>query len=416
MITSYAILFLSWPVASSCFSFYVHQDSTTLKRFQTEIKSNFLNSDDVTLPSYVYEKIQTGQIAVVPNFLNSDEVKLLREDAKSLHSDGHFSTDALASYGSTGKFDPSKDRAVLKLDRWRNKKLGNWELRKMFGQKMARVRAQLSENLGRPKLDSGHSVSDYGYGSTEISYTRFGPGAFLKRHIDEHHEELKGKDGWSKPTRRSVTWLIYLNEDWDAEKHGGQLRVFERRVMPSTNVGAKSNGDLQIGWLRATETDPVERPVFLDGHCKGGKSSETTGNCAMYIEDPNDGTKLQYVTSTFFASPIFFMSGSELVTKQLLIKRPDLASRFHYLEAPKSALDALFQQEDKGEGSLPGFDEIAKLIEPSGGTLVVFDSVSVPHEVLATRDRERWATSGWFHEDQQNIPMHMIEEIDVSLT
>lgn len=34
----------------------------------------------------------------------------------------------------------------------------------------------------------------------------------------------------------------------------------------------------------------------------------------------------------------------------------------------------------------------------TGGTLVLFDSVCVPHEVLATRGRERYACSGWFHE------------------
>ena len=244
-------------------------DSKTVAVTNTIIgQDNDDASGSTMLPSSVYEKIQLGQIAVVPNFLNKDEVAMLRADAKNLHADGHFSTDALASYGSSGKFDPSKDRAVLKLIQWKNQELGNWELRKSFGRKMARVRAQLAENLRRPRLDNGHSVLDYGFGSTEISYTRFGPGAFLKRHIDEHHEELKGKDGWVKPTRRSVTWLIYLNDNWDTEKHGGQLRVFERKIMPSTRVGAKTNGDLQIGWLRASEIDPVERPVFLDGHPK----------------------------------------------------------------------------------------------------------------------------------------------------
>ena len=42
-------------------------------------------------------------------------------------------------------------------------------------------------------------------------------------------------------------------------------------------------------------------------------------------------------------------------------------------------------------------------VDPLGGTLVLFDSVSLPHEVLATQNRERWACSGWYHEDQQEI-------------
>ena len=217
---------------------------------------------------------------------------------------------------------------------------------------------------------------------------------------------MKGKDGWQKPTRRSVTWLIYLNEEWDSDLHGGQLRVFERKENVSNEVGAKPNGDLQIGWLRASKDDPMERPVFLDGHCATNKE----GNCAMYIEHPNSPNDPLYITKTFYASPVLFVAGSEELTKKILIKRPDLASRFHYLEAPKSALDTFLGKEDDGSGSKAGNDEKAVLVPPNGGTLVVFDSVSVPHEVLATRDRERWATSGWWHEDQQNVPMHMIKD------
>ena len=54
----------------------------------------------------------------------------------------------------------------------------------------------------------------------EFSYTRFAPGASLARHVDEHHEETKGTEGWRAPTRRSVTWLVYLNE---RDVAGGRL-------------------------------------------------------------------------------------------------------------------------------------------------------------------------------------------------
>ena len=42
----------------------------------------------------------------------------------------------------------------------------------------------------------------------------------------------------------------------------------------------------------------------------------------------------------------------------------------------------------------------AKEVAPSGGTLVLFDSQMVEHEVLAT-NRERWALVGWFLELNQ---------------
>lgn len=67
------------------------------------------------------------------------------------------------------------------------------------------------------------------------------------------------------------------------------------------------------------------------------------------------------------------------------------------------------KQDYLGLGEDPASDELLADIDPMGGTLVLFDSVSLPHEVLATKNRERWATSGWFHEDQQ--PEHGHREI-----
>jgi hypothetical protein len=357
----------------------------------------------------VYDTIQSGRIAVIPNFLATEDILALRQDAQSLYASNTFSTDALAAYGSSGKvFDPAKDRTVLKLQQWKNTGLGNYETRNRFGNLMARVRTDLAVNLDRPHLNQGLATSNmkYGHGSTEISYTRFGSGAFLKRHVDEHHEEIKGTAGWSQPTRRSVSWLLYLNSepDWDAVKHGGQLRCFARKSATAT-VGARPNGDLQIGWLRSTVLDPVERPVFLDGR------QEEAGKCAMYIVRGNDDTitgNQQYITDTFDAHPILYMAGGETMVKKLLVNRQDLADRFLFIEPPKSlAMDLLGGKQDyAGTGEDPAADEVTDDIDPIGGTLVLFDSVSLPHEVLATRGRERWATSGWFHEDQQPVEGH----------
>ena len=43
-------------------------------------------------------------------------------------------------------------------------------------------------------------------------------------------------------------------------------------------------------------------------------------------------------------------------------------------------------------------------VSPEGGTLVLFDSVTVPHEVRTTTAGERIAIAGWFHEEQQEFP------------
>lgn len=141
------------------------------------------NGNEPLLSQNVYSTIEEGKIAVIPNFLPRHEVIPLRTDAQNLWDDGKFSTDALAGYGSKGKFDPAKDRAVLRLPQWKNDLLGNYSNRQRFGSLMANVRRELAYHLNRPNLDKGTATTLYGNGSTEISYTRFGKGAFLKRHV-----------------------------------------------------------------------------------------------------------------------------------------------------------------------------------------------------------------------------------------
>jgi hypothetical protein len=49
-------------------------------------------------------------------------------------------------------------------------------------------------------------------------------------------------------------------------------------------IGASPDGDLQLGWLRAVASDPVERPVFLDS-----RRQSKEGNCALYALLDGDG-------------------------------------------------------------------------------------------------------------------------------
>eukprot|EP00581_Thalassiosira_minuscula_P001770 CAMPEP_0183744044 /NCGR_PEP_ID=MMETSP0737-20130205/65529_1 /TAXON_ID=385413 /ORGANISM="Thalassiosira miniscula, Strain CCMP1093" /LENGTH=384 /DNA_ID=CAMNT_0025979679 /DNA_START=78 /DNA_END=1232 /DNA_ORIENTATION=- len=350
------------------------------------------------LPDSAINTIDRGGIAVVPNFMSPSEVSRLRADARNLYSEGHFIVDALAGYGAKpgakdkANFDATKDRAVLPAYIPSQKKngpfvsstLGDVECRKSLTQTIAALRSDLATSLGRPGLDTPDGGDNH-----EISFTHFGPGALLARHIDEHHEEIKGRAGWSRPTRRSISWLVYLNEDdWDPNNDGGELRTFERNVPSAYSVGSR-DGDLQIGWLTPTPSDPRERPVFLDGR-RGGIS----GKCALYV-DSDDGGRKAYLTKEFDSDPYLFLT-SDFFVKNLLIVDHELGSRFHYLEQPKSKLTAYL-------GTDPG--ERVKDVAPMGGTLVAFDSVALPHEVLPTLTRERWAASGWFHERQQPEPM-----------
>jgi len=198
--------------------------------------------------------------------------------------------------------------------------------------------------------------------------------------------------------------LVYLNEpDW-SNQDGGFLRTYQRIAKPASKVGAR-DGDLQIGWLTPTLNDPLERPVFLDG-----RRDDTSGNCALYVDainnnrlnnnnNNNDNGRL-YLTRNFPADPYLFLS-TDWVVQHVLIANPQLGERFHYVEPPKSLLTQYLDKYRKN----PNHDgEYVLDVLPTGGTLVMFDSVALPHEVMASLQRERWATSGWFHEAQQAIP------------
>jgi len=368
------------------------------------------------LPDSVFEVINKGGIAIVDDFLPASQISRLRQDAQGLYENNHFKVDAIAGYGykanqrDKAQFDPAKDRAVCpafipsqqRIGPFLDSNLGDSDARLALQKLVAEMRSDVSIGLDRPGMNY---YKDEYRNNHELSYTRFGPGAFLKRHTDEHHEELKGVRGWSTPTRRSLSWLIYLNENnWDASQDGGCLRTYPQLTPSSTPVGSRQ-GDLQIGWLTPTSQDPFERPVFLDGRREG-----ESGHCALYIDnfqlanEFSSQNRRLYLTRNFQADPYLFLS-TDWVVQHVLIGDPKLGSRFHYVEPPKSSLTDYWDKISTVNNQ-PG--EGIKDVAPTGGRLVLFDSVALPHEVLATVERERWAISGWFHEVQQAIPSRQV--------
>ena len=58
---------------------------------------------------------------------------------------------------------------------------------------------------------------------------------------NQHHEELKGpKAAWATTSRRSISWLVYLNDmDWDSASRGGALRTY---TLPEGTAAVKETG------------------------------------------------------------------------------------------------------------------------------------------------------------------------------
>ena len=147
--------------------------------------------------------------------------------------------------------------------------------------------------------------------------------------------------------------------------------------------------DLQIGWLKATSTRG-EEPVFLDARAAPGGADDPT--CVLYTTA--DGARRDLSAKPFAAKPALYISGGDFAARRLLVDDAADAARFHLVDAPKSPLWSGGGYGPAGEDGGERIRDIA----PEGGTLVLFDSVSLPHEVMPTVGRERFALSGWFHE------------------
>lgn len=320
-----------------------------------------------SVPADAFQSVACGRVAVVDNFLARDVVAALRSDAEELWDAGLYSAPTRDT-----QLKRRNERFVLRGSVWRDFGVGRGNARSRVASTMDRVRDACAARLGRADLARTAPARH------EFSYTRFAPGASLARHVDEHHEETKGTEGWRVPTRRSVTWLVYLNEQ---EVTGGRLRAYERRrpIAVGDRVGATADGDLQVGWLRASAADPVERPVFL-----ASRLADKAGNCALRVGDA-------VVSRPFHASPALYVNADFVL--QALFLDPSLARRFQRLEQLRTPLNPDPPIQDEYD---------ARDVAPLAGRLVIYDSVAVPHEVLAVEGgAPRFAMAGWFHEGQQ---------------
>ncbi|KAL9179530.1 hypothetical protein ACHAXT_008820 [Thalassiosira profunda] len=313
----------------------------------------------------------------------------MRADARNLFKTGQFQPDGLTNTAMKRDeqgFTQKADRQTFRGGAGWDSDVGDPSVRQEFAERMRNLRMELARGLDRPTL------APEGTRKHEMTYNWYEPGAKLGRHLDEHHEETKGVKGWQVPTRRSVTWLVYLNEGWE-EQEGGALRCFPRsdgERSQEVQVGSHE-GNLQVGWVDGRD------PVFLD--CL----SRPSGGAALYKLASNaKGTKERQILSArdfdVPAQPIEFAR----------FLRPEARETFAQIST--SRLDPRFASAGAAPAGIKAADfdcsdERTILdVTPAAGTLVLFDSVSLPHLVReVTGKRQRIAATGWFHEDSQFV-------------
>lgn len=410
---------------------------------------------DVDMPLISSEdvrRISHGGVVTLPGWVPPPLIAALRSDARELHGRGQFRPDGLTNTAllkSTPEaqgFSVAADRQTFRGGAgWEDYDEGDGASRKEFATLMRRLRMELALGLHRPTLaknnGNGGGADEVGGGSNtrhEMTYNWYDPGAKLGRHLDEHHEETKGTQGWIRPSRRSITWLVYLNDNWQTDEEGGTLRCFprsEEHISMSENseeqgivpVGAHE-GNLQVGWIQveAVEGGISEQqqqhpqrcsrhhPVFLDCFRPSGRSA--LYRVATSTAKSADEQKIILSEHDFDVPPQpiefanFLPQDIRETFEQISTSRLDPRFAARPDPNPNNSLD------DKLNWSKGDNDDFAPTmmdkkgmttildVTPTAGMLVLFDSVTLPHLVQeVTGSRPRIAATGWFHEDSQFV-------------
>lgn len=338
-----------------------------------------------------YYNLARGGLCVQQRWLDGCLLDGLREDVHRLQGAGLFVPSGVATAGADGIYSTS-DRRVCVLSPPNRGDTARWQ----FERRLDSVRTELEVALGRQQLTTA-----------ERYFSLLGPGQRLGQHMDERHEETKGERGWEATTRRSISWLVYLSDPgWDEDGGAGAGGHLRARCRSSTTGCGAHAANLQVGWLEggglvgsaADEGSEECVPVFLDSWRRVAAAEAASGRrwvacSALYRVDACG--KREYLTGPFSQHspswPAVLPSGDGGMTPAA------------FAEALRAQLPSDLRGAFSGIEAESARQQVVE-VSPAGGTLVLFDSVAVPHEVLPTLRGERVALAGWFHEAQQSFP------------
>ena len=364
------------------------------------------------LASIDFSSIRHGHVVVVPDWLERPLVEALREEISAIDAAGkEFFASGVATGGQDGEYGV-EDRRVCVLSRRR--RAGS--VRATVDERIDQLCREIGSALDRPTLRCA--------GERYYSVSR--PGSRLALHMDERHEDTKGGRAWSTRTRRSVSWLLYLSS---SGCQGGHLRTYCRRASPMATCGAHE-GNLQVGWLDGASDAAYDEPVFLDSWVKEAAPSPSTDGeepdagelwrprSALYRLRAEGGGERDYLSDAFGAGDASW----EQALAAASCTAADVEAEDDYDDGGDDDGDgdgvtpaefaAALRAMLPAEAAFSGLEEVchpridAAEVAPAGGTLVLFDSVCVPHEVLRTArgGEDRLALAGWLHEAQQEAP------------
>ena len=335
------------------------------------------------------ETINQGRVYQVFDFFTEQEVLDLLQDMDRLEANGSFRRSGLSNTvkGNSQNFG-SQDRYTCSVPWW-NLVLTTPNSQDShlpsYARKLVQLKALVATALDRPTIINSDQVVAH-----ECYYSKSLPCSTLKRHMDERHEEFKQAKGWLLPSRRSISWLVYLSDEpWTLIDNGGALRAF-----PQKRTCGKSTheGNLQVGWW--TTNDQPSKPVYLNSWfpliTEHGSPPEP--HCVLYVI--NDDDTIHFLTNPWSSDVLLGMSTADFILLHQKELFRDEDYKTFYLIEDRAAWDA---------GKQPHNSDVLD-VAPMRRSLVMFDSVSVPHEVMPIAQGTRRALAGWFHEETQPIP------------
>jgi Rps23 Pro-64 3,4-dihydroxylase Tpa1-like proline 4-hydroxylase len=162
----------------------------------------------------------------------------------------------------------------------------------------------------------------------------------------------------------------------------------------STEDDNESDEDDGLKWRSMSALYRVKRGLSDSGLNSNSltKPESQKHNCYYYQQHQHRYSQRQYLSQPFGPDSPSWPSEINLEPSEFVkvlasqLSNEDLRSRFI--------------------GTETIHDPDIKVVDvvPRGGTLVLFDSVAVPHEVLEVMSGDRLAIAGWFHELQQPFP------------
>lgn len=336
--------------------------------------------------------VRSGRVYQQDNFLSEEEITTLLDHIHKLDQEGKMQSSGLSNTARKDQGFGNADRTVCPapwwLDSLNGKRIADDAIMNNISEKIQQLRMQVSDQLGRESMKDNTLAHECYYSQSRV-------GASLARHMDEFHEETKGTRGWLLPSRRSISWLIYLSDKNWLESNGGQLRSFpQKNFSASRNVEVGSyDGDLQVGWLDLTSNSTV--PVFLNSWYKSEDTKNLPGNCILYTIVNGEKTPITLPWSSEMVGSFYDFIKTQCKRKDEsnLFLTPEYSQNFKLLQ----------DREQWSDGSPPPGSVVEDII-PRRGSIVMFDSVTLPHEVLSVISGTRTALAGWFHVLTQPIP------------